>query len=242
MSDRPLPKVRVLDTPGLADTRGIDQDELHKNSIATQIKKHIDSVTAVLILANGTIERITVGTDYALSTLSAIFPKSLADNIAFMFTNVPSPLAWNFSQDTVPRVLKDAPQFLFDNPISLQKKYLEFKDRPGMKKVEKAGMKKVLEKDMRNHLKAGEQKALEMLVQLFDWLDECKPQPTTEIVYLYEMSQEIEAAITDTLAQVDQGGAKKMEIDKLMADLKHSSNVSPSPCQYLGPDSYTRWM
>ena len=205
----------------MADTRGIEQDERHKESIANQIKKHIDSVTAVLILANGTIERITAGTDYALSTLSAVFPKSLAENIAFMFTNVPSPLAWNFSQDTVPRVLKDAPQFLLDNPIALQKKYLKLKDKPSMKKAEK---------DMRNHLKAGEQKALEMLVQLFDWLDDCKPQPTTEIVYLYEMSQEIEASITDTLAQIDQGAAKKVEIDKLMADLKHSSNVSPSPC------------
>ena len=217
----------------MADTRGIEQDERHKDSIATQIKKHIDSVNAVLILANGTIERITVGTDYALSTLSAIFPKTLAENIAFVFTNVPSPLAWNFSQDTVPRVLRDAPQFLLDNPIALQKKYLKLKDRPGMKKVEK---------DMRNHLKAGEQKALEMLVHLFDWLDGCKPQPTTEILYLYEMSQDIEAAITDTLAQIDQGAAKKVEIDKLMADLKNSSNVSPSPYPYLGLNPYARWI
>ena len=217
----------------MADTRGIEQDERHKDSIATQIKKHIDSVNAVLILANGTIERITVGTDYALSTLSAIFPKTLAENIAFVFTNVPSPLAWNFSQDTVPRVLRDAPQFLLDNPIALQKKYLKLKDRPGMKKVEK---------DMRNHLKAGEQKALEMLVHLFDWLDSCKPQPTTEILYLYEMSQDIEAAITDTLAQIDQGAAKKMEIDKLMADLKNSSNVCLSPYSYLGINPYARWI
>ena len=210
----------------MADTRGIDQDERHKDSIATQIKKHIDSVTAVLILANGTIERITAGTDYALSTLSAIFPKTLADNIAFLFTNVPSPLAWNFSQDTVPRVLQDAPQFLLDNPIALQKKYLKLKDAPNMRKVEK---------DMRNHVKAGEQKALEMLVDLFDWLDECQPQPTMEIVYLYEMSQDIEATITDTLAQIDQGAVKKVEIDKLMTALKNDSNVSSSRYPYLGP-------
>jgi hypothetical protein len=216
----------------LADTRGIEQDERHKDSIATQIKRNIDSVTAVLILANGTIERLTVGTDYALSTLSAIFPKSLADNIAFMFTNVPSPLAWNFSQDTVPTVLKDAPQFLLDNPIALQKKYLTLKDNPNMKRAEK---------DMHNHLKAGEERALEMLVQLFDWLDECKSQPTTEIVYLYKMSQDIEATITDTLAQIDQGAAKKVEIDKVMADLNNSSNVSSSSCSYLGLDPYVRW-
>ena len=54
---------------------------------------------------NGTVPRITVGTDYALSTLSTIFTKSLAGNIAFMFTNVLSPLHWNFSEDTIPEVL-----------------------------------------------------------------------------------------------------------------------------------------
>ena len=205
----------------MADTRGIEQDEHHKDSIATQIKKHIDSITAVLILSNGTIERITAGTDYSLSTLFAILPKSLTSNIAFMFTNVASPLSWNVSQDVVPRVLKDAPQFFLDNPIALQRKYLNLKDRPNMKKAEKY---------MGNHLKAGEQRALEMLVQLFDWLDDRKPQPTTEIVDLYEINQAIEAAITNTLALIDQGSAKKVEINKPMADLKHSSNVSPSPC------------
>ena len=69
---------RILDAPGLADARGIHQDELHKESIATEIQNHIDSVTAVLILANGSVPRITVGTDYALSALSALsalFPK-----------------------------------------------------------------------------------------------------------------------------------------------------------------------
>jgi len=207
----PLPKVRVLDTPGLADIRGIEQDERHMDSIANQIKKHIDSVTAVLILANGT-GRITVATDYALSTLSAIFPKSLDDNIAFIFTNVPSALAWNLPQDTVPRVLEGARQFLLDNPIALQKKCLELTLRKA--------------RVIRSCLKTQEQRALEMFVDLFDWLDDCKPQPTTEIVHLYEISQDIEAVITETLAQVDEGAAKEVEFDKLTADLKSNSSVS----------------
>jgi len=59
--------------------------------------KHIDSITAALVLANGTVPRITLGTDYALSTLFSIFPKTLANNIGFIFTNVSSPLHWNFS-------------------------------------------------------------------------------------------------------------------------------------------------
>jgi len=166
----------------LADTRGVQQDELHKRSIATQIKENIDSVTAVLVLANGTVPRVTVGTDYALSTLSTIFPKSLASNIAFMFTNVTSPLHWNFSGDTIPDVLKDAPRLLLNNPIALHKKYLKLKGDPNMKK----GMSELL-----RAVNAGEQNALETLVDLFDWLDGLEPQPTREIFPLYEEPQNI---------------------------------------------------
>jgi len=209
----------------LADTRGIQQDELHKRNIATEIQKHIDSVTAVLILANGTVPRITVGTDYALSTLSAIFPKSLAENIGFVFTNVPSPLSWNFSNDTIPDVLRDADQFLLDNPIALQKKYLALKDDLNKKK------KRVL---MRKAVLAGEERALEVLVELFDWLDGLGSQPTTEIVYLYNMSQSIEAMITNTLSQADQAATKKARIDKLIVSLQNSANVSSSPFSCLG--------
>jgi hypothetical protein len=202
----------------LADTRGIQQDELHKRSIAIEIQKHVDSVTAVLILANGTVSRITVGTDYALSTLCAIFPKELVDNIAFMFTNVPSLLSWNFSKDTIPPVLRKAPHFLLDNPIALQKRYLQhLKDDPSKKR----GV------TLRNAVKLGEQCALEQLAELFDWVDSLEPRPTVEITQLYEMSQQIEAKITDTLAQMEQAAAKKTAINKLVMALGYYVKVSP---------------
>jgi hypothetical protein len=182
----------------LADTRGLQQDELHKESIATQIKKNIDSVTAVLILANGTVPRVTVGTDYALSTLSAIFPKSLASNTAFMFTNVLSPLHWNFSGDTIPDRLKDAPYFLLNNPVALQKKYLKLKDDPNMKKT------KV---DLRKAVEASEQNAMGMAVELFDWLDGLEPQPTVGIFPLRCAPQGIEGVISDAPGSTGQVAA-----------------------------------
>ena len=146
----------------MADTHGIEKDELHKKSIATQIQSHTDSVTAVLVLANGTVPRVNVSTAYALSTLASIFPKPLASKIAFMFTNVLSPLHWNFSGDTIPEVLEDAPHFLLSNPIALQKKYLKLKDDQNMKKEREYLCQEV---------KAAERVALEMLVDLFDWLN-----------------------------------------------------------------------
>ncbi|KAJ6594419.1 hypothetical protein B0H19DRAFT_919891 [Mycena capillaripes] len=204
-------EVHILDTPGLADTRGLQQDEIHKKSIATQIRKHIESVHAVIILANGTVPRLTVGTDYALSTLSAIFPKSLAGNIAFMFTNIADVLSGNFSQDSVPDELRDAPQFFLNNPIALQRKYDDLKKNPHPKaKINKA----------RNVVSNGEEEGLEMLVDVFDWLDGLTPQPTTEMLSLYNQSQQIDHQIANTLAQMDQASAKKEEIRKLMNDIR----------------------
>ncbi len=102
-----------------------------------------------------------------------MFPTYLADNVSLMFTNVLSPLHWNFSLGTIPHELRGAPQFLLNNPIALQKEYLKLKDDPCMRK------RRV---DLRNAVKAGEQNALQMLVELFDWLDSLEPRGTTEIV------------------------------------------------------------
>jgi len=163
--------VRILDTPGLADTRGIQQDELHKKNIVAQIEEHVDSVNAILVLANGTVPRVTVGTDYALSTLTAMFP-NLPTNMAFIFTNVLSLLHLNFSGDTIPAVLKDAPRFPLNNPVALQRKCLSLKDDP---RIRNRGT------NMRREVQGGEQNALEMLVKLFDWLDGLKPQPISRV-------------------------------------------------------------
>jgi len=154
-----LPKVRILDTPGLADTRGTQQDELHNDIIAAQIKEYINSVTVILVLANGTVPGVTVGTTHALATLSS---KTSANNIGVVLTNVSNPLYSNFARNVIPVVLKDAPQFIVNNPIALQKKYLTLKDDPNMKKTNT---------ELRKAVKAGERSALEMLVDLFGWLE-----------------------------------------------------------------------
>ena len=130
----------------------------------TQIKKHINSLTAVLVVTNGTVPRVTVGTDYGLSMLSAIFPNAVTNNLAFLSTNVSSPLYLNY---TLPGFLKDAPQFLLDNPIALQKKFREIKDGPDMK---------MRRSDVHKEIKAIEQNTLEMLVDFFDLLDSLEPQ------------------------------------------------------------------
>ena len=79
--------------------------------------------------------------------------------------------------------------------------------------------------DLRNDVKAGEQNALEMLVELFDWLDGLEPQGTTEIV---ARSQRREAKSTIILAPMDQVVAKKAN-NQVVAGKANDSAVRYSP-------------
>jgi hypothetical protein len=193
-----LHKVRILDTPGLASTYDIEQDEAHKESIVRYIEQHVDSVSAVLILVDLVSQKAPFGSDYTLSILSATFPKTLVNNIAFMFTNVQNR---DLSQKQILGPLKSSPVFLLDNPIVQQR---GFKD-PNMMKM----------------VKDREQRALEMLVELFNWLDGLEPHPTTEITSLYEIYQNIEVKTTSIFDL-------RVEIDRLTIALKRYSAVSLS--------------
>ena len=139
-----------------------------------------------------------------------------------MYTNVLSPLHWNFSGDTIPDALKDthAPRFAFNNPVALQKKYLKLKGDPSMS-IERAYL--------RQEVKSAQQGALDMLVDFFDWLDSLEAQPMTESGSLYETVQTIDATTTNILAQMDQAATRTAEIDEQRKVFQETSAVSYPP-------------
>lgn len=201
-------KITILDTPGLADTRGFAQDELHKASIASAIKENISTVNAVLILANGTVPRLGAATDYALTTLSSIFPRTLANNIGILFTNVASPLSWNFDQNSLPDVLQgDDNHWLLDNPVAMWNRYLQLKAEPKFSKN--------ILNNFLNAVNDGHQKSLQTISTIFDWLDGLEPQPTNEIMHLYEQSQQIDRDIDNAISRMTQISDQKKQIAKL---------------------------
>ncbi|KIL58588.1 hypothetical protein M378DRAFT_1025098 [Amanita muscaria Koide BX008] len=205
-------KVCILDTPGLVDTRGLEQDAQHKASIVGAIKEHIPTVNAVLILANGTLPRLGAATDYALSTLSSIFPRSLADNIGILFTNVDDRLSWNFDQKSLPESLRNTDlQFLVNNPLAKWKKYVELCSQQDLKKKEHAKLK--------GTIREAHEKALAELVLVFDWLDTLEPQPTKEILLLYEKSLEIDRNISSFLASARQSASKKGRLQSVLTEV-----------------------
>lgn len=191
---------RIFDTPGLADTRGPDQDEQHKANIARAIEESIPLVDAVIILANGTAERLGAATDYALTTLSSILPYTFVDNIGIIFTNVATRISSNFVQDSLPGALQGLRnnQFWLDNPVALWKKLDEVRTQSAADKTE-----------LENAVNGAHTKALGELVHLFDWLDTLTPQPTGDIINLCRMSREIDGRIENGVAYLP--GIKEMK-------------------------------
>ena len=82
--------------------------------------------------------------------------------------------------------------------------------------------------DLRKAVKAGEESALETLVDLFDWLDGLDPQPMPKIDTLYERSRAIDAKTTNILAQIDRAARIQAEIVEQKTKLQKTSAVSHS--------------
>ena len=203
-------KFRILDTPGLADTRGIDQDEQHKACIVEAVTSEITTVHAIVIVANGTLPRLGAPTDYALWSISSMFPRTLEKSIAIFLTNVPNSLSCNFSKDALPDALRGDnyhPHWI-DNPVALWKKYNE------IKKGEDDYLDEDVE-DMKVEVRRSHRKALKELLRFFDWLVDLKPQPTYHIQTLYDKSQQFERRIADALSRATQLEDKKKELRDL---------------------------
>ena len=197
-------------------TYDIERDETNKESFVRFIEKHVNFVSAVLLV--DLIVQNDYSRDYTWSILSTIFPKTLVNNIASVVTNAQSSLVRVHYQENIPEALKSSPVFFLDNPMVRQ---LTFTG-PNMKKI----------------VKDREQGALEILVELFNWMDGLEPQPVTEITSFNEIYQNIEAKTSDILDQ----RAREVEIDRLTNALRRDSAVSHPLCSHLAFEFYTRWM
>lgn len=78
--------LRLIDTPGIGDTRGIDQDEINCDDILQKISRY-DEIHAICILLKPNNARLTAQFEFCIKQLLSRLDKSATDNIIFIFTN-----------------------------------------------------------------------------------------------------------------------------------------------------------
>jgi len=79
-------QVRLIDTPGIGDTRGIDQDNKNMSDILRVLRTYGD-LHGILILLKPNAARLTVMFRFCIKQLLSQLHRSAADNIVFGFTN-----------------------------------------------------------------------------------------------------------------------------------------------------------
>ncbi|CAF1182575.1 unnamed protein product, partial [Didymodactylos carnosus] len=75
-----------LDTPGLSDTRGAEQDNINMNKIIESVE-NLQGLTAVIIVVNGTTGRLTLNLRNVISKLRGNLPDVVMDNVIVILTN-----------------------------------------------------------------------------------------------------------------------------------------------------------
>ncbi|KRT78598.1 Ankyrin repeat-containing protein, partial [Oryctes borbonicus] len=79
-------KIRLIDTPGIGDTRGIGKDEENFDRLLTVIGE-LQDVHGICILLKPNNARLTVLFEYCIKQLLSRLQKDASQNIIFLFTN-----------------------------------------------------------------------------------------------------------------------------------------------------------
>ena len=101
---------RLIDTPGINDTRGLDQDEKNIDQILSYVT-HFGHINAICILLKPNTTRLNIVFRTCMMQLFTYLSSSAVDNIIFCFTNTSSTF---FGPGNTAPILKS---FLNDLPI-----------------------------------------------------------------------------------------------------------------------------
>lgn len=77
--------IRIIDTPGMGDTRGIEQDHVNSENILSYISQ-LDELHAICFLFRPDNARSTVFFQYCIAQIFSRLDKSASNNIIFVFT------------------------------------------------------------------------------------------------------------------------------------------------------------
>ena len=80
------PPVRIIDTPGFGDTRGIERDKEIKLQIKELFEKKIKNLNAVCFVTKSSNNRLSHTQKYILSSILDLFGKDVKDIFIFMLT------------------------------------------------------------------------------------------------------------------------------------------------------------
>ena len=81
-----LPAIKIIDTPGFGDTRGIAQDKIIRDQIADTFKNRLNNINAICFVAQSSNARLTANQRYIFTSILDLFGKDVQENFIAMLT------------------------------------------------------------------------------------------------------------------------------------------------------------
>jgi len=105
----------LIDTPGLGDVKGLDQDDSNVDLILKEMSESsVSSLNAILLVLNGSNSRVSNKTKYILQKLYSLCPVTFYDKLYLLLTN--TQLESNFDwKENISISMKEENVFTIDN-------------------------------------------------------------------------------------------------------------------------------
>lgn len=84
--NRNLPPLKIVDTPGFGDTRGLEEDEKIFEKISNVFKNQIDIINAICFVAKSSGNRLSSREEYIYNKVLNLFGNDIKENFVFMLT------------------------------------------------------------------------------------------------------------------------------------------------------------
>ena len=81
-----LPPIKIIDTPGFGDTRGISQDKIIRGQIADTFKHRLNTINVICFVAQSSNARLTANQRYIFTCILDLFGKDVQENFVAMLT------------------------------------------------------------------------------------------------------------------------------------------------------------
>ncbi|TAE56096.1 MAG: hypothetical protein EAZ87_19030 [Nostocales cyanobacterium] len=219
--------IRLIDTPGIGDTRGIEQDKKNVANILAFLANY-PTIHGICILLKPNNARLTVMFEFCIKELLTHLHRSAAQNIVFCFTNARG--TFYKPGDTLPALKK----LVEDNPdveISISKETIYCMDNESFRFLAAIKNGIVFDKKDRQDYAVSWVRSVNETVRLLKYVSSLTPHETQEtltlnsarrLVYslsrpIAEISQNIQtniAVLQDHKREISSGKQSIQELEK----------------------------
>ncbi|CAG8492159.1 4436_t:CDS:1 [Dentiscutata heterogama] len=213
--------IRLIDTPGIGDTRGIKHDEKNFENILRNISQH-EYLNGICILLKPNNARMNIIFKFCIQELLSHLHKSAKDNIVFCFTNTRG--TFFRPGDTLPVLKRQLQEFKekFDIEIKIYKDIIYCFDNEPFRflAAHKKGMK-FTDDEKKNFASSWERSAKES-ERLLQYIKKCTPHKIIDTVSLNNARQTV-LLLREPLAEIGKNIQENIvEIIKLKEEIQRN--------------------